>query len=71
MDVTPAAPVESDKVVYVCSARGLLSALYAAGGTVLWQNNATPSSFVLPSVGVSKDGVFVAGTDGVLTAFER
>lgn len=68
MDEAPAAPVETDGVVYVCSKRGLISAVSAADGTVVWRYQATPSSYVLSSVGAADGVAYVSGTDGSLTA---
>lgn len=68
MDEVPAAPVESDGVVYVCSKRGLVTAVSEVDGAVVWRYQATPSSYVLSSA-VAADGVaYVSGTDGSLTA---
>lgn len=71
MDNIPAAPVESNGVIYVSSGRGLVSAISDLDGRILWQYQATPSSFVESSIGVSDKSVFVAGTDGMLTSLER
>ncbi len=69
MDDIPAAPVESGGVVYVCSKRGLVSAVSSDNGRVLWQYQVTPSSFVISGMGVFGGHQYVVGTDGMLTVF--
>jgi outer membrane protein assembly factor BamB len=71
MDAVMTAPVEYGGTVYACSGKGLVSAVRADNGQVLWQYQATPSSFVLASAGVSGEYTYVVGTDGSLTAFRR
>lgn len=68
MDEAPPAPREVDGVVYVSSKRGLVSAVSAHDGKVLWQYQATPSSYVLSSVSAADGVAYVSGTDGSLTA---
>jgi outer membrane protein assembly factor BamB len=68
MDILPTAPVEAGGVVYACSAAGLLSALSARDGTLLWQFAVTPQLrvYAVPAPG---DGVvYTAGMDGSITA---
>ena len=71
MDDEPTPPVESDGVVYVCSKRGLVSAVKSDTGKILWQYHATPSSFVTAGMGAYGSSAYVVGTDGVLTALAR
>lgn len=71
MDEVPTAPVETNGVVYVSSKRGMVSAVSASDGKIVWQYQATPSSYILSSVGVSGSGAFISGTDGSLTAVGR
>lgn len=68
MDAEPVAPREVDGVVYVCSQRGLVSAVSAKNAKVLWQYQATPQSFVLCSVSATNGIAYISGTDGSLTA---
>ncbi|MCE5198895.1 MAG: PQQ-binding-like beta-propeller repeat protein [Armatimonadota bacterium] len=70
MDHLPAAPSEAGGIVYVCSRSGLVSAVSSTDGKVLWQYRVSPQSFVLSGIGTSSNCVFVAGTDGVLTALK-
>lgn len=71
MDEVPAAPFETGGVVYVSSKRGLVSAVSAADGSIEWQYQATPSSYILSSIGASDKAVYVSGTDGSVTALQR
>lgn len=68
LDDVPAAPAESDGTVYACSKRGLVSAVSATDGRVLWQYQATTQSYVLSSVAGFRGTAFVSGMDGSLTA---
>lgn len=70
MDDAPAAPYESGGIVYVSSKRGLVSAVSAADGGIVWQYQATPSSYVLSSVAAVDGAAYVSGTDGSLTALK-
>lgn len=64
----PIAPTESKNTVYVCSNAGLVSALGAADGSVLWQYQATPQLHVMAPVSVDAAGrAWVAGMDGSVT----
>jgi len=67
-DEIPTAPTEAGDAVYVCSKRGLLSAVSAKDGKILWQYQCTPSQYVLAGVGAVDSTAYVAGTDGSLTA---
>lgn len=66
--MVPAAPTEANGVVYVCGNKGMVSAVSAADGSVLWQYAATPTLYVLAGVGASGSTAFVVGLDGSLTA---
>lgn len=64
----PAPPVEADGRVYACSNRGLLVALDAKNGKLLWQYQVTPQLHVMAGVALDKSGnVYVAGMDGSVT----
>ena len=67
-DFRPTAPTEVGGAVYVCGGLGLAGAVSATDGKVLWQYQATPSSYVEASVGGAGSTVYVVGTDGSLTA---
>jgi outer membrane protein assembly factor BamB len=71
MDNTPEPPVEADGAVYTVSSRGLVSAVSADSGKVLWQYQATPGNFVFSTLGLSDKNEFLCATDGSLTAFKR
>lgn len=68
---TECAPVEYKGNTYLCSTSGLVTAVSADTGSVIWRYQATPSSYVLCRVGVSDDAVYIAGTDGSLTALRK
>ncbi|HPD30945.1 MAG TPA: PQQ-binding-like beta-propeller repeat protein [Phycisphaerae bacterium] len=64
----PVPPVEADGRVYACSNRGLLVALDADDGKLLWQYQATPQLHVMAGVALDKNGrAYVAGMDGSVT----
>ncbi len=69
-DAIPGAPVEHKGVVVVCSGRGLVSAVEAASGKVLWQYQATPRLYVLGPPEVKERLVFVGCQDGTVTALQ-
>jgi outer membrane protein assembly factor BamB len=64
----PAPPLEHNGTLYGCSNRGLVSALDADTGNLLWQYQVTPRLFVLGGVAVDQGLVIVPGMDGTLTA---
>lgn len=64
----PTAPVEKDGKVFVCSARGMVSAIDAASGKALWQYQASPQLFVMSSVSSDASTAYVTSFDGNLTA---
>lgn len=65
----PIPPTVAGDTVYVCSNRGLLSALNAESGGIRAQVQLTPGFFVMAGVGVDADGTcYVAGMDGSVTA---
>lgn len=64
----PAPPTEHNGMLYGCSNTGLLSAIDAETGRLLWQYQVTPKLFVLGGVGVDGDLAIVPGMDGSLTA---
>ena len=64
----PTSPVEKDGMVYVCSGRGLVSAVNAADGKIAWQYMALPLLYVMSDVSVGNGLAYVSGLDGSLTA---
>ncbi|MEW6251102.1 MAG: PQQ-binding-like beta-propeller repeat protein [Planctomycetota bacterium] len=68
----PIPPTEHAGVVYVCSNRGLLSALDARDGRALWSHQVTPGFYVMAPLcaysGAGRTACYVAGTDGSVTA---
>lgn len=69
-DSVPASPVEKDGVVYVVSRLGLVQALDAKDGNLLWTYQATPLLYVLDQVTVVDGVVYVSGMDGSVTAIK-
>jgi len=67
-DAVPAAPVEEKGVVYVSSGRGLVSAVDAATGKVLWRYQATPRLWVMGPLEAKEALVLVGCQDGTITA---
>jgi outer membrane protein assembly factor BamB len=64
----PVPPTCTSDAVYVCSNRGLLSALDVHDGTIRWQYQVTPGFYVMAPVAVADNGTcYVAGMDGSLT----
>ncbi len=70
MGYIPAAPFEKDGVVYVASALGLVSAVSASDGKILWQYQASPKLYVMSSVVSDGERAYVTGFDGMLTAIK-
>ncbi|MGB9619803.1 MAG: PQQ-binding-like beta-propeller repeat protein, partial [Armatimonadota bacterium] len=68
MGYVPAAPMEKDGVVYVASGLGLVSAVSAQDGKILWQYQASPQLFVMSSVISDGKLAYVTSFDGMLTA---
>ena len=68
MGYIPAAPTEKDGVVYVASGLGLVSAVSAQDGKILWQYQASPQLFVMSSVVSDGKHAYVTSFDGMLTA---
>jgi outer membrane protein assembly factor BamB len=66
----PAAPTEKSGVVYVSSARGLVSAIAADSGKMLWQYQASPQLFVMGSVACDGASAYLTAFDGTLTAIK-
>ncbi len=64
----PCPPVEAAGRVYACSNKGVLNALDAATGEVLWQYQVAPQLHVMAPVAADAEGnVYVAGMDGTVT----
>ncbi len=70
MDIIPAAPTEKNGIVYAISKKGLLSAVSAESGKVLWQYQASPQLFVMSSTAADDTNVYVTAFDGYLTAIK-
>ena len=68
MGYIAAAPTEKDGTVYVASGLGLVSALSAQDGKVVWQYQASPQLFVMSSVASDGKRAYVTSFDGMLTA---
>ena len=67
----PSAPVEAGGLVAVAGNTGLVSAVSAADGRLLWQYQATPGLY-LPGGTVPANGtLYAAGLDGAVTAIEK
>ena len=66
----PTAPTEKDGVVYVSSGNGLVSALTADAGKLLWQYQASPQLFVMCSVASDGTNAYLTSFDGSLTAIK-
>ena len=65
----PVPPTCTADTVYVCSNRGLLSAIAANSGNVVWQCQVTAGFYVMAPVAIGPDETcYVAGMDGSLTA---
>ncbi len=68
MGYLPPAPTEKDGVVYVASSLGLVSAISAQDGKIIWQYQASPQLFVMSSVTSDGKRAYVTSFDGMLTA---
>ncbi|MDH7602855.1 MAG: PQQ-binding-like beta-propeller repeat protein [Armatimonadota bacterium] len=66
----PAAPFEKNGVVYVASGLGLVSAVSASDGKILWQYQASPKLYVMSSVVSDGERAYVTAFDGMLTAIK-
>ena len=66
----PTAPVEKNEVVYFCSPAGLVNAVRASDGQIIWQYQATPRLYVLSNAAVADGVAYVSGMDGSLTAIQ-
>ena len=67
----PTAPIEKDGVVYVCSCDGLLYAVDAKDGRILWQYQVTPGLYIMNSVNAADGIVYVSAMDGTITAITK
>ena len=63
-----AAPIEKDGVAYVANGLGLVSAVSAQDGKILWQYRASPDLYVMSSVASDGKRAYVTSFDGMLTA---
>lgn len=63
-----AAPVEKDGTVYVASGLGLISAVAADSGKIIWQYQASPQLYVMSSVACDGRRAYVTDFGGSLTA---
>lgn len=66
--LAPTMPAEGGSAVFVVSSTGLVTAVDAASGKILWQRRATPQLYVLASPAARAHVVYVAGMDGSVTA---
>ena len=66
----PTAPTEKNGTVYVCSAKGMVSAIAADSGKALWQYQASPQLFVMCSVACDGANAYLTAFDGTLTAIK-
>jgi outer membrane protein assembly factor BamB len=62
------APIERDGVVYSLSSLGVLSAVRASDGEVLWTFSALPGFYAFADPSPNGGTVYVAGMDGSVTA---
>jgi outer membrane protein assembly factor BamB len=69
-DSVPASPVERDGIVYVVSRLGLVQALSADDGSLVWSYQATPLLYVFDQVTVADGIVYVSSMDGSVTAIK-
>lgn len=70
MGYVAASTTEQNGIVYVCSGIGLVSAVSASDGKILWQYQATPQLYVFSTVTADNGVVYVSGMDGSVTAVE-
>lgn len=68
LDVIPTPPVEKSGIVYVASKKGMVSAVSAKWGKVLWRYQASPQLFVMSALAADEARAYVIGFDGYLTA---
>jgi outer membrane protein assembly factor BamB/3',5'-cyclic AMP phosphodiesterase CpdA len=68
MGYVAASTTEQNGVVYVSSGLGLVSAVSASDGKILWQYQATPQLYVFSTATADNGVVFVSGMDGSVTA---
>jgi outer membrane protein assembly factor BamB len=66
----PVAPAEHDDTVYICSNRGLLSAIDTSDGRVRWQYHVTPDLHVMASLATDNYHVYAVGMDGSVTQLQ-
>lgn len=66
----PTAPTEKNGVVYVCSGKGVVSAIAADNGKILWQYQASPQLYVMGSVVSDGTHAYLTSFDGSLTAIK-
>ena len=64
----PTAPTEKNGVVYVSSGKGIVSAIAADSGKLLWQYQGSPQLFVMCSVACDGENAYLTAFDGSLTA---
>jgi outer membrane protein assembly factor BamB len=66
----PTAPMEKNGVVYVSSGKGIVSAIAAENGNILWQYQGSPQLFVMSSVACDGGNAYLTAFDGSLTAIK-
>lgn len=69
-DSMPIPPTEKDGIVYTVGRLGMIQALDAADGKVLWEYQATPLMYVLCEPEVADGVAYVSGMDGSITAIK-
>ena len=66
----PTPPTEKNGAVYVCSAKGIVSAISADAGKLLWQYQGSPQLYVMSSVACDGTNAYVTAFDGYLTSIK-
>ena len=66
----PISPTEANGTVYVCSNRGLLTAIDPKNGETRWQYQVTPQLYVMAGIAAKGDTAYACGFDGVVTAIK-
>jgi outer membrane protein assembly factor BamB len=66
----PTAPTEKHGVVYVSSGKGIVSAIAADSGKLLWEYQGSPQLYVMCSVACDGENAYLTAFDGSLTAIK-
>lgn len=67
-DSLPTTPYESEGVVYLASGKGLVCAVDAMTGRILWKYQATSRMFMFAGVSADSRTAYAVGSDGIVTA---